>query len=235
MHRRRYHVRDLSPRDRSALRIAACRIRYVFLAESPHKDEVTDPIARKRMPLVGDAGKRFWREIGTALGIVIDPDDPQQILQVCRKYGIAVINAVQFPIGYTIIRSHWQANPLRLLGFSKPPRSKKLKAYLSGKAYCSPAKRAKVQPVLKSLRKRLTDPALASARVYCLGGDARWFTRRVWQAGMPPIDDTVIPHPAVWFNPKHAAKGKTDLARILKGALLPVGSGEPIGQRIGGP
>ena len=187
----RYHVPDFSPRDRGELKaMSPC---WIFVAESPHVNEVESEDLKLRRPLCGAAGKQWWSLVSELLEGHASPDvSYSHILSLCLQHRIAVMNAVQSPLDPAIARLYPDAEPVRNLGFRKgtgPESYKRLKA--------GPV----VQAALQNLHERLTHPALAKAPVFCLGNDAEWFvTQALSPAEAAQRVGEKIPHPSAWWR-----------------------------------
>jgi hypothetical protein len=204
----RAFVPDLTPADRPEL--AALRPRLAFVAESPHVNEVAPERATERRPLCGMAGREWWgmlREL--ADGRRDDAVDLPSMLQFCLRHGVAVLNAVQYPLDPGVARKLAEADPHEVLEFSKAP---------GPRCYKKLGKEACVLGALESLRRRLAHPALAGARIHALGNDAEWFLKRALSA-----EDWAaryggrIPHPSAWWR---RGGWFRDRAREELGALL---------------
>jgi hypothetical protein len=189
--RERYFVPDLSPRDRETL--SRMKPDFVFVAESPHVSEVAPEKLFERRPLCGVAGKQWWSLLSEILeGSKNEDVSLVRLLQICSRYQIAVLNAVQSPLDPKVAAQFPEANPNQNLEFNKvtgPLSYKKLK---TSKA---------VQAALKSLNERLNHPQLADARIYCLGNDAEWFVKNALSQS-PALSrvDGRIPHPSAWWR-----------------------------------
>lgn len=189
---RRYFVPDLSPMDRHLLKTA--EIQAVFIAESPHISEIESEVEELRRPLCGMAGRQWWTMLAEVLGENEEVGLSAESLQLfCRKYRIAVLNAVQYPLDPKVTKRFQEADPVKNLGFQKasgPYSFKRLRATES------------VQSVLRHLEKRVRHPSLSQAKIYCLGNDAQWF---LGQALAPYPEDfqrfvDKIPHPSAWWR-----------------------------------
>lgn len=205
----RFFVPDLSPSDRIALR--GVKPNLVFVAESPHIHEIEADELEQRRPLCGTAGKQWWGLLSEITeGRSCTDVSLNHLIEYCLKHQITVMNAVQFPLDPKIAKPYPKADPLKNLGFSKasgPFSFKKLKA--------SP----QVQRSIESLRKKLDDPAIKDAKIYCLGNDALWFVSQA--LGKEEFDQRVrekIPHPSAWWRQGgfFGRVAKEKLLKILK-------------------
>jgi hypothetical protein len=187
----RYFVPDLSPMDRSSLhKVHPC---IIFIAESPHLNEIGPDECEQRRPLCGVAGKQWWGLLSELLEGEANSDvSLKRLVEFCERHKIAVMNAVQYPLDPKIARSFPEAEPVKNLGFCKlsgPQGYKKMKTS------------REVQESIQSLRNRLCDPGVEGAEVHCLGNDAEWF---VYQAlGPKEFEERVkekIPHPSAWWR-----------------------------------
>jgi len=184
-------VPDLSPRDRE--RLAGAPVRFAFVAESPHVSEVEPEDLRDRRPLCGMAGRKWWSALSEVLDGAPDEDvSLERMLALCSRHGIAVMNAVQYPLDEGITRSVPGADPMRSVGFSKNagPGSYKKKD-----------RARQVEAAVADLRERLVHPSLAGARIHCLGNDSEWFVSRALTASEREarLGDK-IPHPSAWWR-----------------------------------
>ncbi len=187
----RFRVPDLSPGDRKAWANAHAfpwKVRWVFVAESPHVSEITPVELEERRPLCGASGKKWWALLSEKLTGVASTDvSVQALLGLCCQYQVSVINAVQFPLDPGITRVFPEADPAKTLGFSKK----------GADSYQKMKHSAAVAKALVSLRLRLSHPALRQAEVHCLGNDALWF---VTQAVGANRIQSKIAHPAAWWR-----------------------------------
>lgn len=187
----RYFVPDLTPMDRPGLK--GVKPKFVFVAESPHLNEIEPDTMELRRPLCGMAGRQWWRKLGEILDHT-DTDDVslERMVQICRKHRIAILNAVQFPMDPKIAAKFPEADPARNLGFGK----------LTGDlGYKKMKDSDEVKAAIQNLRKRLTDPALSDAVIWPLGGDAQWFVSRA----LSPDEFKVrvlgkVHHPSAWWR-----------------------------------
>lgn len=187
----RYFVPDLSPLDRNALR--KMRPRWVFVAESPHVNEIEPDQVDQRRPLCGAAGRQWWGLLTELLtGTANSNVDLDHLIKFCLDHRVAVLNAVQYPLDPKVARLFPKAEPVQNLGFSKAAGEssfKKLK------------KEPPVITALQSLRERLNHPALAEAPIHCLGNDAEWFVIQALGAEAAAERMGIkIPHPSAWWR-----------------------------------
>ena len=188
----RYFIPDLSPEFRSELKRA--RVRWVFVAESPHTSEVEPESAEQRRPLCGSAGRAWWK----ALGEILEQDPSsdtslERLLRICKNHGIAVMNAAQVPLDSKITKLFPKADPLKALGFSKDP----------GKSYYKNQKASKgMKAAIDSLRRRLTHAAVRQADIYALGNDAEWFVQEALKENPKNLERVKgkIAHPSAWWR-----------------------------------
>ena len=187
----RYLVPDLTPEARQDLK--RLKPRYIFVAESPHVNEVEPDEMDERRPLCGAAGRQWWgllsqlKEGETNSDVSLD-----RLIEVCKKYQIVVLNAVQYPLDPKVAVKFPKADPVKNLGFNKvsgPFSYKKLKG--------APV----VQNALSSLIERLDHPSLKKVPIFCLGNDALWFVTQALlpSSGVSRIQDK-IPHPSAWWR-----------------------------------
>jgi len=183
----RFHVPDLTPRDRPELE--GLRFRYVFVAESPHISEIEPETESERRPLCGAAGKVWWNALSETLtGVSNENLSLEYFLKFCRKHRIAIANAVQVPLDPKVMRLFPDADPMRTLGFSKE---------MGPRHY----KKASLEKVLADLRRRLSDPGLQGAKVVTLGNDADWFIRAALpQDDFERIYAGKVAHPSAWWR-----------------------------------
>jgi hypothetical protein len=188
----RFFVPDLTPQARPALR--NCDYHVIFVAESPHINEVEPEKPQERRPLCGAAGRQWWSMLGDLLEH--DPSSDvglQRMLSLCCKHQFAVMNAVQYPLDPKIAASFPKADPIKNLGFAKasgPYSYKKMK------------KSEPVKEVIQSLRERLCQPGLEKTPIICLGNDAEWFVQQAL-ADDPKLLERVrgkLPHPSAWWR-----------------------------------
>ena len=189
---RRYFVPDLSPIDRSMLKTAV--IENIFIAESPHISEVEAEAEELRRPLCGMAGKVWWTMLSEVLGENEEVSLTGESLTLfCRKYKIAILNAVQYPLDPKVAKRFPEADPQSNLGFHKgsgPHSFKRMKASVQ------------VQTAVQSLENRLKHPTLKNAKIYCLGNDAQWFLAHALASSPEDLQRFVdkIPHPSAWWR-----------------------------------
>ena len=185
---KRFLVPDLSPKERPAL--SRMKVKFVFVAESPHVNEIEPDALRARRPLCGAAGRKWWGMISKVLeGVVDEGAELERQLSLCRKHGIVVMNAVQYPLDPKIIRHVEGAEPLRNLGFSKA----------AGHGHYRRLKESEsVRTALLSLKKRLMHSSVRNAPIIPLGNDALWFVEQALAASGRLSEK--IPHPAAWWR-----------------------------------
>lgn len=189
---RRFFVPDLSPIDRQLLKTA--EVQHVFIAESPHISEIEAENEEQRRPLCGMAGRQWWTMLAEVLGeneeVLLTAESLQHF---CRKYHLAILNAVQYPLDPKVTKRFPDADPVKNLGFQKasgPYSFKRLRAT------------EPVQTVIRDLQQRVCHPSLSQAKIHCLGNDAQWF---LGQALTPYPEDfqrfvDKIPHPSAWWR-----------------------------------
>ena len=187
----RYFVPDLSPVDRQELR--DLRPRYVFVAESPHVNEVEPGKLPERRPLCGAAGRQWWRLLSELLEGSENSDvSLPRMLDFCREHRIAVINAVQYPLDPKITAKCPDADPVQNLGFAKAAGETGFKKRRKGD---------EVQAALRNLRERLDHPSLAGAEVWALGNDSEWFiTQALSPEELKKRWGGKVPHPSAWWR-----------------------------------
>jgi hypothetical protein len=187
----RYLVPDLSPRDRPQAR--SFRPKVLFVAESPHVQEVTPEQEPERRPLCGTAGRVWWAELSELLeGRKDDDVSLSRLLSFCERHGVAVMNAVQLPLDPKITRVFPEADPLKQIGFSKEP---------GPRSYKKQKGKPELERVLDSLRARLNEESVRALPIVALGNDSEWFLR---QALSPEeAEERLIgklPHPSAWWR-----------------------------------
>ncbi len=206
-YRDRYLVPDLAPGQRSQL--GSFRPGLIFVAESPHINEIEPDDLAARRPLCGKAGQAFWRMIG---GLLADEDSPDtslvRELKLCQLGNFAVLNAVQFPIDPKVMQATGPAaDPVTHLGFSKvaPTTYKKLSSTES------------VETAIELLRARLVHPSLAHAPIVSLGNDAQWFVNRAVGLVGQGRHLMTVPHPSAWWRQggKLREKARAQLTELL--------------------
>jgi hypothetical protein len=187
----RSFVPDLSPEAHPEIRWK--KIRQVFIAESPHVSEVTPEKSDERRPLCGMAGRAWWGMLSEIAEGKRDEDvSLERLLRFCASRGIAILNAVQFPLDPGVAKKVPAADPLKTIGFSKAtgPRS-----------YKRMRDSSEVKRALQSLRKRLDHPALKGADLYTLGLDADWFVKRAEPEETAELSvKGRLPHPSAWWR-----------------------------------
>lgn len=167
--------------------------RLIFVAESPHVNEVEPESRLERRPLCGKAGKVWWRKLGVLLG---EPPSDEvtlgRMLRICAEHQILVMNAVQFPLDPKISLHYPEAEPVRNLGFAK----------ITGPlSYKKKASNPKITIALENLRARLTHPATRGLPVAALGNDAEWFLNEALGAEQARARLICkIPHPSAWWR-----------------------------------
>lgn len=187
----RYFVPDLSPMDREELR--SIQPKVVFVAESPHTSEIAPEARSERRPLCGAAGRKWWALLGELCGEEPNEDvSLARLIRLCRKSGVIVLNAVQYPLDQGISKQVPGADPIENLGFSKNA---------GASSYKKLKQTEKVQRAVQALRERLEDPSLRGAEIHCLGNDAEWFVKQA----LPPdeYEERVkerLPHPSAWWR-----------------------------------
>ena len=206
-YRARYEVPDLSPEQRSQLGIV--RPGFIFVAESPHINEIEPENRAERRPLCGKAGQAFWRMIGS---LIADEDSADtslaRQLKLCQLGNFAVLNAVQFPLDPKVMVVTGPAgDPGVHLGFSKvaPTTYKKLSSTKN------------VEAAIALLRARLTHPSLADALVISLGNDAQWFVNRAVGTVGQSRHLMTVPHPSAWWRQGGSLreKARAQLTQLL--------------------
>jgi hypothetical protein len=188
---RRFLVPDLSPQGHPEQGDFAPRV--IFVAESPHVSEVEPERLADRRPLCGIAGRQWWSLLSELLEGHSNADvSLRRLLEICVGNGIAVMNAVQYPLDPKVAVRFPEAAPERVLGFSKLPGKGGYKALKS---------EPQVRAVVEALRLRLNHPSLGGVPIYCLGGDAQWFLLQA--LGAEEYRARVackIPHPSAWWR-----------------------------------
>lgn len=212
-YQKRFFVADLSPQQRSAL--ASIKPKLVFVAESPHVNEVEPLDAAHRRPLCGSAGREWWAMVGFFIaGEKSRQTDLERLLALCRRGQLAVLNAVQYPIDQKITAHYGdEANPLANLGFAKaaPASYKKLKAS------------DEVQAAIHALRERLVHASMHELPVVSLGLDAQWFVTQALGSKMGEGRHlTTVPHPSAWWRQggKLRERAREQLKALLRQAPL---------------
>ncbi len=196
----RYLVPDLSPEARLNLR--QLKPRYLFVAESPHVQEVEPEVQEQRRPLCGAAGKKWWGMLAQLLDghLVLPAESREQQLDLsleslesfCLKHHLAVMNAVQYPLDPKVSKSFPEADPVKNLGFNK----------VSGPdSYQKKKDTPEVARALISLGSRLSHEAVKNLPVYALGNDSEWWVLRALAAQHESHRYAgKIPHPAAWWR-----------------------------------
>jgi len=206
---KRFFVPDLSPEARHELR--DLKVKVIFVAESPHTSEVEPEELAARRPLCGSAGRRWWSVLGDVLDANPSEDvSLSRLLDLCRRHGVVVMNAVQYPLDPKIAAAYAAADPALNLGFHKGPGELSFK---------KKKKTPELQSALSSLRARLSGPALEKAPVYCLGNDALWFvSEALGKDGARERIAGKLPHPSAWWRKGGVFKviARKDLERIFK-------------------
>lgn len=190
MNNPRYFVPDLSPQARKKLRTV--KPRFVFVGESPHVSEVEPELEEQRRPLCGSAGRQWWSLLGECLEGIPNPDvSLERQLELCAKYRIVVINAVQYPLDPKIAITYPNAEPVKNLSFGKLSGEHSFKKWKTN---------PRVQMALNSLKDRLSHPSLRGVPVHCLGNDAEWFANHaLGPDGVSRLGEK-IPHPSAWWR-----------------------------------
>ena len=192
----RYRVTDLVPSK---------KIKVIFIAESPHKDEVSSENPEERSPFRGIAGREWWGALSKFTRVKpptreIPPRD--QLLVICNELGIAVMNAVQFPLDPKItLHEGAECSPHQFLGFQKSSGPLGYKAVIKTGGQHNP-----VESAISDLRGRLIDLKRELKKsnqvliVVCLGNDSRWFVERATAADFEGLEIQTIPHPSSWWR-----------------------------------
>ncbi len=193
----RYFVLDLSPEHRPELK--KMKPRYLFVAESPHIQEVEPEKEALRRPLCGAAGKQWWSKMVKVLGGSLtrsgDSDldlSAQSLMAFCLEHKLVVMNAVQYPLDPKVAQRFPAADPAKNLGFNKvsgPYSFKKRKDSVE------------VLAALESLKNRLNHPSVRHLPIYSLGNDSEWLVLRA--LGVSEAETRYagkIPHPAAWWR-----------------------------------
>ncbi len=202
----RYRVPDLLPGTK--------RVRAVFVGESPHRDEVAPESAGERSPFRGMAGREWWSALAKFQRhpLVAKPVPPRAELEaLCRELGVAVLNAVQFPLDPKIsLHTGESAVPARELGFAKDKGATGYKAVLK-----TGGKQNPVEQAIRDLQARLLPWVEAGVPVVCLGNDSRWFVERaVGAEGAAKL--LTIPHPSSWWrNGENRRRALSTLDQLL--------------------
>ena len=198
----RYRVEDLIP---IFSRSNFSKLKAVFIAESPHKDEVSSENPRERSPFRGTAGKEWWGALSKIAGdqpISGEIPSREKLLEICFELGIVVMNAVQFPLDpkITLHQGH-SCDPVEFLGFQKSSGPLGYKAVLKN----SDRKNSVNNPVgeaILDLRMRLEGLKKSNdvSIIVCLGNDSRWFVERAAQGNLDDLKIQTIPHPSSWWR-----------------------------------
>ncbi|MBI3557203.1 MAG: hypothetical protein HY074_13145 [Deltaproteobacteria bacterium] len=216
-YRNRYLVPDLTPEQRSQL--VSLKPRLLFVAESPHVNEIEPDDIAQRRPLCGKAGQAFWHMIGRLLADEDSTDTSlERELRLCQLGNFAVLNAVQFPLDPKVMQVTGLAcDPVTNLGFSKvaPTMYKKLRTTKP------------VETAVELLRERLVHPSLCNAPVVSLGLDAQWFVDRAVGLIGESRHLMTVPHPSAWWRQggKFREKARAQLTELLMAPDLRVKSG----------
>jgi len=182
-YRKKYYVSDLRPNT----------AKLIFLAESPHKNEIIGS-RDKRCPFRGISGKQWWEMLCSITGETFPKTDRKSLFELCTRLEIAVINAVQYPLGNI-------GDPDKNLGFAKRRHKTlwRLKDENFKEAIKSLEKRLKGNTPVISLGK-IADGLLSIAL-----GDITQDRHKGW-----------IPHPSSWNrNQKWKAKAESILKDLL--------------------
>lgn len=201
----RFFVPDLSPQSRKELK--AVRPRVIFVGESPHVNEVEADSLEQRRPLCGSAGRQWWSLLSELLEGCPDPDvSLKRQMELCSRYRIAILNAVQYPLDPKIAATFPGADPVKNLKFGKLTGEHSFKKWKTNR---------RIQAALDSLRTRLSHPALLNVPIHCLGNDAEWFVSHA--LGQEAFDrmGEKIPHPSAWWR-KGGYFGKVARERLGK-------------------
>ncbi len=187
----RYLVPDLTPQARP--RVRSFQPKVLFVAESPHVQEVTPEAEPERRPLCGTAGRAWWGALTDLLeGKASNDVTLEHLLEFCREWGIGVMNAVQLPLDPKITKAFPEADPVRQLGFAKG----------SGPTFYKKKKGTpELERALKSLRKRLKEEHVRDLPIVALGNDSEWFLRQALtpeEAELRLIGK--LPHPSAWWR-----------------------------------
>lgn len=190
-YQKRFFVADLSPEQRESL--ADLKPKFVFVAESPHVNEVEPLDAAHRRPLCGSAGREWWSMVGAFVtGDNSRDTHLERLIDLCRRGKLVVMNAVQYPIDPKIMMHYGdEANPIENLGFAKvaPASYKKLK------------NSDEVQAAIHALRHRLVHPSVRDLPVVSLGLDAQWFVTAALESKSGEGRHlTTVPHPSAWWR-----------------------------------
>jgi hypothetical protein len=210
-------VPDSGPGNRGPLRA-------IFIGESPHRDEVSPEAPWERSPFRGVAGREWWEALSRYLAqpIVMRPVPRREVLEEsCSELGIAVMNAVQYPIDPKIVMHQGAAcDPRAQLGFEKGAGPFGYRAVLKAKGPDNAVAWA-IQDLARRLEK------LDARRIVCLGNDSRWFTEQAQQL-LPESSPfryaelQTIPHPSSWWrNADYRRRALEVLREIMSGPGAP--------------
>jgi hypothetical protein len=187
----RYFVPDLSTVDRSVLK--KMKPRAIFVAESPHVNEIEPETPGERRPLCGMAGRKWWGLVSELLEGEANADvSLARLLETCFKHRIVIMNAVQYPLDPKVAVVFPEADPAKNLGFNKVSGLYSFKKLKAG---------PQVRAAIDQLTQRLRHPSLKDAPIYCLGNDAEWFvTQALSPAEFSARVGQKIPHPSAWWR-----------------------------------
>lgn len=187
----RFFVPDLTPEAREEL--SAMKPLVLFVGESPHVSEVEADELHQRRPLCGAAGKQWWSLLSELLEGAPNSDVTlKRELNLCGKYRIAVMNAVQYPMDPKVTSVFPDADPLKNLGFGK---------FTGEYSYRKVKTNPLVQAAIEALRKRLNHPSVRELKVHPLGNDAEWLvTQALGHDQVLRRFGTKIPHPSAWWR-----------------------------------
>lgn len=200
-YRARYFVPDLTPEQRRQLR--RLRPRVVFVAESPHKDEVCPEREGERRPLCGKAGVEWWKTIGGIIGDRGAGTGLDRQLDLCRNGKFVVLNAVQYPLNQGIKGYYGRgADPVMNLGFAKKGSAS------FRKREGSPG----VKNAIRLLQRRLKRLSGSGIKFVPLGEDAEWFLNLATDGSFCKR----LPHPSSWWRkPGRKEEARERLKRLL--------------------
>ena len=201
----RYRVQDLIPSQKTKI---------VFIAESPHKDEVAPENSQERSPFRGTAGREWWSALAKFTQTKpanrdVPPRD--QLLKICSELEISVMNAVQFPLDPKITLHEGKAcSPVEYLGFQKSSGPEGYKAVLKKGGRHNP-----VVSAIGDLKARLIEVNKSNqvSIVVCLGNDSRWFVERALEGISDGLEIQTIAHPSSWWR---KAEYRTRALKLLE-------------------
>jgi len=188
---KRYFVPDLSPEGREELR--KIKPKWIFVAESPHINEIEPEEMKERRPLCGMAGRKWWSLLSELLEGHANSDvSLERLIQFCRVHRVAIMNSVQVPLDPKIATKFPKADPVKNIGFSKLSGSHSFKKLKGSEP---------VRGAIEALGARLRHDAVKNAKVVCLGNDAEWFVRQaLGEAEAVKRLGDKIPHPSAWWR-----------------------------------